>query len=195
MSNQIEADEMCGWTEIEPEFDYQRQTFQRRRDGLVIAVEQEGMSCCNVVTLPENYHQDNQVIDYVEVGVELEDAAGTAREWMEFNNATTVSNQIEDDEIEQPVTKAANPETALCVNFNIVGDLLIEELDSWHLGICEVVKDDDDLLVCGENGQVVERVDTDVWTTSTLFDGIEVKDLAEIADTINSAIAAEYSEI
>ena len=86
MSNQIEADEISGWTEIEPEFDYQRQTFQRRRDGLVIAVEQEGMSCCNVVTLPENYHQDNQVIDYVEVGVELEDAAGTAREWMEQNN-------------------------------------------------------------------------------------------------------------
>ena len=100
-----------------------------------------------------------------------------------------------DDEIEQPVTKAANPETALCVNFNIVGDLLTDELDSWHLGICEVVKDDDDLLVCGENGQVVERVDTDVWTTSTLFDGIEAKDLAEIADTINSAIAAEYDDL
>ena len=106
-----------------------------------------------------------------------------------------MTDQNGDDEIEQPVTKAANPETALCVNFNIVGDLLIEELDSWHLGICEVVKDDDDLLVCGENGQVVERVDTDVWTTSTLFDGIEVKDLAEIADTINSAIAAEYGAL
>jgi hypothetical protein len=54
------------------------------------------------------------------------------------------------------------------------------------------VKDDDDLLVCDEDGQVVERVDTDVWTTSTLFEGIEVKDLAEIADMINSAIASEY---
>ena len=106
-----------------------------------------------------------------------------------------MSNQIEDDEIEQPVTKASNPEAAPCVNSNIVGDLLIGELDSWHVGICEVVKDDDDLLVCGENGQVVERVDTDVWTTSTLFDGIEVKDLVEIADTINSAIAAEYGEL
>ena len=106
-----------------------------------------------------------------------------------------MSNQIEDDEIEPLVNEAANPETALCVNFNIVADLLIGELDSWHLGICEVVKDDDDLLVCGENGQVVERVDTDVWTTSALFEGIEVKDLAEIADTINSAIASEYSEI
>ena len=106
-----------------------------------------------------------------------------------------MTNQIEDDEIEQPVTKAANPETALCVNINIVGDLLIGELDSWHLGICEVVKDDDDLLVCGEDGRVVERVDTDVWTTSTLFDGIEAKDLAKIADTINGAIASEYGAL
>ena len=188
MSNQIEADEMCGWIEIEPEFDHQRQTFQREHDGLVVSVEQEGMSCYSVLTLSE----DNQVIEWVAEGVGPFVAAGTAREWMEHNNATTVSNQIEDDEIEQPVTKAANPETALCVNINIVGDLLIGELDSWHLGICEVVKDDDDLLVCDEDGQVVERVDTDVWTTSTLFDGIEAKDLAKIADMINSAIASEY---
>ena len=74
----------------------------------------------------------------------------------------------------------------------VVGDLLIDELDSWHVGICEVVKDDDDLLVCDEDGQVVERVDTDVWTTSTLFENTEFKDLAKIADTINSAIASEY---
>ena len=100
------------------------------------------------------------------------------------------------DEIEQLGNEAANPETALCVNFNIVGDLLIGELDSWHLGICEVkTGDTDDLLVCGEGGRVVERVDTDVWTTSTLFPDTEVKDLAKIADAINSAIAAEYSEI
>ena len=81
MSNQIEADEMCGWTEIEPEFDHQRQTFQRRRDGLVIAVVHEG-----VVTLPENYHEDYQVIEWVAEGVGPYVAAGTAREWMEHNN-------------------------------------------------------------------------------------------------------------
>ena len=78
MSNQIEADEMCGWIEIEPEFDHQRQTFRRRRDDLVIAVEREGMSCYNVVTL-----SDNQVIDCIELGVELEDAVETARAFME----------------------------------------------------------------------------------------------------------------
>jgi len=76
----------AGWTEIEPEFEYQRQTFQRRRDGLVVSVEQESHAAYNVVTLPENYYQDNQCIDCIEVGVELEDGAETAREWMEQNN-------------------------------------------------------------------------------------------------------------
>ena len=98
-----------------------------------------------------------------------------------------MSNQIEDDEIEQL-------EIAPSVGPSLIGDLLNGELDSWRVVICEVVKDDDDLLVCGEDGQVVERVDTDVWTTSALS-GTEVKDLAEIADTINSAIASEHSEI
>ena len=106
-----------------------------------------------------------------------------------------MSNQIEDDEIEQLVNEGANFETALCVNSAIVGDLLINELDSWHVGICEVKKDDDDLLVYGENGHVVDRVDTDVWTTSVLFEDTEVKDLAKIADAINGAIASECSEI
>jgi len=76
----------AGWTEIEPEFEFQRQTFQRRRDGLVVSVEQELHAAYNVVTLPENYYQDNRVFDFIEVGVEPEDAAETAREWMEQNN-------------------------------------------------------------------------------------------------------------
>ena len=105
-----------------------------------------------------------------------------------------MSNQIEDDVIEQLVNEGANFEAALCVNSAIVGDLLIGELDSWNVGICEVKKDDDDLLVCGENGHAVERVDTDVWTTSALSE-TEVKDLAKIADTINSAIASECGEL
>ena len=106
-----------------------------------------------------------------------------------------MSNQIEADEIAQFANEAASPETALCVNSAIVGDLLIGELDSWQLGICVVKTDGDDLLVCDEDGQVVERVNTDVWTTSTLFENTEFKDLAEIADKTNSAIAAEYGEL
>ena len=106
-----------------------------------------------------------------------------------------MSNQIGADEIAQFVNEAANPETVLCVNSAIVGDLLIGELDSWHLGICEVKKDDDGLLVCDEDGRVVERVNTDVWTTSTLAKDTEVKDLAKITDTINNAIASEYDEL
>ena len=98
-----------------------------------------------------------------------------------------MSNQTEDDEIEQL-------ETAPSVGPSLIGDLLNDELDSWRVVICKIKKDGDDLLVCGEGGQVVERVDTDVWTTSALSD-TEVKDLAEIADTINSAIASEHSEL
>ena len=76
----------AGWIEIEPEFDHQQQTFQRRRDGLVVSIEQESHAACNVVTLPENYHQDDQVIDCIEIGVKPENAAEPAREWMEQNN-------------------------------------------------------------------------------------------------------------
>ena len=98
-----------------------------------------------------------------------------------------MSNQIEADEIEQL-------ETTPSVGPSLIGDLLNGGLDSWRVVICKIVKDDDDLLVYGENGHLLKRVDTDVWTTSVLSE-TEVKDLAKIADTINSAIAAEYSEI
>ena len=108
-----------------------------------------------------------------------------------------MSNQNGTDEIEQPVTKASNPETAPCVNSNIVGDLLIGELDNWYVGFCEVkTRDtDDQLVILGQNNHVVGRIDTDVWTTSTLFPDTEVKDLDKIADMINSAIASEYDEL
>jgi len=190
MSNQIEADEICGWTEIEPEFDHQRQTFQRQQDGLVIAVERGGMGCYNVVTLHEDHYQDNQVIDWVAEDVGPYVAAGTAREWMEFNNATTaaMSDQTEDGEMREWT------ETKPDVGPGVVGDLLIDELDSWHVGICKIEKDDDDLLVYGENGHVVERVNTDVWKTSTLSD-TEVKDLDKIAGMIDSAIASEEDDL
>ena len=98
-----------------------------------------------------------------------------------------MTNQNGDDEIEQL-------ETAPSVGPSLIDDLLTGELDSWRVVICRIKKDDDDLLVCGENGQVVERVDTDVWTKSALS-GTEVKDLSKIADTINSAIAAEHNDL
>ena len=102
-------------------------------------------------------------------------------------HVVAMSNQIEANEIEQL-------ETSPSVDSGIVGDLLIGELDSWHVGICKIEKDGGGLLVCGETGQVVERVDTDVWTTSALSE-TEVKDLSRIADTINSAIASEYGQL
>ena len=105
-----------------------------------------------------------------------------------------MTNQNGDDEIEQLVTEAVNVEAIPSVTSGIVGDLLNGELDSWRVVICKIEKDGEDLLVCGENGQVVERVDTDVWTKSALSE-TEVKDLAKIADTVNSAIASEHGEL
>ena len=100
-----------------------------------------------------------------------------------------MTNQTEDDEMRE--LTEIEPD----VGPGVVGDLLIDELDSWNVGICEVkTGDTDDLLVYGENGHLVERIDTDVWTTSALSD-TEVKDLDKIAGMIDSAIAAEYSEL
>ena len=98
-----------------------------------------------------------------------------------------MSNQIGDDETEQI-------ENVPSVGPSLIGDLLSGQLDSWHVGICKIEKDGSDLLVCGENGHVVERVETDVWTTSGFYD-TAVKDLSRIADAINEAIAREYGEL
>ena len=99
-----------------------------------------------------------------------------------------MSNQTEDDEMRE--LTEIEPD----VGPGVVGDLLIDELDSWHVGICEVKKDDEDLLVYGENDHLVKRVNTDVWTTSALSD-TEVKDLDKIAVMIDSAIASEEDEL
>jgi len=98
-----------------------------------------------------------------------------------------MSNQIGDDETEQI-------ENVPSVGPSLIGDLLSGQLDSWRVVICKIEKDGDDLLVCGENGHLIKRVDTDVWTTTALSE-TEVKDLSRIADTINSAIASEYGEL
>ena len=97
-----------------------------------------------------------------------------------------MTNQNGDDEMRES--------TGLDVGPGVVCDLLIGELDSWHVGICKIEKDDEDLLVYGENGHLVERIDTDVWTTSVLSD-TEVKDLDKIAVMIDSAIASEEDEL
>ena len=98
-----------------------------------------------------------------------------------------MSNQIEADEIEQL-------ENTPSVGPSLVGDLITGELDSWRVVICKIEKDGDDLLVRGENGHLIKRVNTDVWTTSGFYDSA-IKDLTKIADRVNEAIAAEYGEL
>jgi hypothetical protein len=139
----------AGWTEIEPEFDHQRQTFQRRRDGLVLAIEREGRSSYNVVTLPENYHQDNQVIDYVEVGLKPENAAEPAREWMEQNNATmdvTLTEHLSAvDNIDDPRSEAMR--ISMAEHFE---DFEYEYRQDPHTD-AEVVHEDDQVIVVADN--------------------------------------------
>jgi hypothetical protein len=98
-----------------------------------------------------------------------------------------MSNQIGGDETEQI-------ENVPSVGPSLVGDLLSGQLDSWRVVICKIEKDGDQLLVRGENGHVVERVETDVWTTSGFYD-TAVLDLSGIADRVNEAIAREYGEL
>jgi hypothetical protein len=95
-----------------------------------------------------------------------------------------MSNQIGDDETEQI-------ENVPSVGPSLIGDLLSGQLDSWRVVICKIEKDGDHLLVRGESGHVVERVETDVWTTSGFYDSA-IKDLTKIADRVNEAIAREY---
>jgi hypothetical protein len=132
----------AGWTEIEPEFEFQRQTFQRRRDGLVVSVEQELHAAYNVVTLPENHHQDNRVIDCIELGAEPEDAAETARAFMEQNNATMDETLTDTDD---PRSEAMR--ISMAEHFE---DFEYEYREDPHTD-AEVVHEDDQVIVVADN--------------------------------------------
>lgn len=77
-----------GWSEIKPALRDQERAFQRT-DGLVVSVE--GDRKYSVVFLPENFEDDNQVIQhYGDSGVLCEDcyldeALEQAEDWMQEN--------------------------------------------------------------------------------------------------------------
>jgi hypothetical protein len=79
-----------GWQAIDVEFSPQQmRAFQRKRDGLVLSVEQGTISRRKgkyaVNTLPQNFYEDNQVIDFVG-GYDTPPAAmDAAREYMKDN--------------------------------------------------------------------------------------------------------------
>lgn len=84
---------------------------------------------------------------------------------------------------------------------SIVGELLLEELPEWWLGICRVEaqvnnNDDWEVVVYGENNHVIERVDiTDYKKPSVLDPEQEVTDLYRVAQIVNTAVAEEYAEL
>lgn len=56
-----------GWTEIDTEFTQQKQAFQRRRDGLVMSIEfgTAHRVDWSASTLPQNFVDDNQIIELI----------------------------------------------------------------------------------------------------------------------------------
>lgn len=81
-----------GWNSIGTEFEQQEYAFQRSRDGLVISIERGvTQDKYSVSFLPENFHEDNQVIrsygdsGYLYSGDSLEDALERTKEWMKNN--------------------------------------------------------------------------------------------------------------
>ena len=77
------------WTEIDTAFDQQLAAFQRRRDGLVLSIEEGTVSRrkgrYSVVTLPQNFRDDNCVIDQVWTGDDRDRASEAAEEYMDDN--------------------------------------------------------------------------------------------------------------
>lgn len=76
-----------GWTEIETaDAEQQLQAFQRRSDGLVVSIEKWTSTVpYSAVTLPENFRDDNQVIDRVHDARKLREVEARATRYMEEN--------------------------------------------------------------------------------------------------------------
>ena len=70
--------EVDKWLPLKRLESYQVQAWQNRENGKVLSLEQKGPDHYDVVTLPENFRQDNQVIEVVEEGVSYEKAIGAA---------------------------------------------------------------------------------------------------------------------
>lgn len=81
-----------GWSQISSEFKQQIAVFQRRRDGLVLSIEEATTNDKYAVSfLPQNFHQDNQVLQhlgnngYLYSGDSEQKAFAEAKNWMEQN--------------------------------------------------------------------------------------------------------------
>lgn len=54
---------MENWAELKRIESWQQRAWQNRINGKVLSLEQVGPSTYNVVTLPENFYEDNQIIE------------------------------------------------------------------------------------------------------------------------------------
>lgn len=71
------------WLQLKNTEPYQHKAWQNRENGKVLSLEQKGPYTYDVVTLPQNFRDDNQVIEVVIEGVDFQAAIGAAEGYME----------------------------------------------------------------------------------------------------------------
>lgn len=75
---------MSDWNELYDVPEWSDRMWQRT-DGLTLSMESLNFWGYRLVTLPENFRQDNQVIDHVQEFDEKEEAIQKAEDYMEEN--------------------------------------------------------------------------------------------------------------
>lgn len=90
------------------------------------------------------------------------------------------------------------------VDGSIIGELLLDELPEWRLGVCRIEveegdgEEEEDIVVFGEGDHEVGRVTTDRWKkpeVPEIVDQDEVKALGEIAEQVNRVIKKEHANL
>lgn len=74
--------EVDKWMPLKRLESYQEKAWQNRENGKVLSLEKKGPGHFDVVTLPQNFRDDNQIIESIADGVSREDAMGAAQGFM-----------------------------------------------------------------------------------------------------------------
>lgn len=82
------------------------------------------------------------------------------------------------------------------VSSGIIGELLLDEIPYWDVGVCTVkATDHGNIEVRGENDHQVAIVSTDCYTESPLPGEDQTKDLPTIAKRVNDVIEDEHNAL
>lgn len=81
------------------------------------------------------------------------------------------------------------------ISASVIGELLLDELPYWSVGICRVEAEGDDMVVYGENDHPVARIDTKKHMRESPFDGADVVNTEAVAAEVNEAIEWEHDAL